>query len=79
MGLDWERARERDATRSDGPPLRGPSWRDQPATEKQLAALFATFARLHGGLPYRAPAGLTRGQASDLLDRWNGRLRRGGR
>jgi ATP-dependent helicase IRC3 len=56
QGVAEEQVRARRAERLVDP---NADWRARPATERQLAAL--------AGRGIRAPAGLTRGQASDLL------------
>jgi hypothetical protein len=72
--LDWDRARERQATRPREPKFRpGPTWRWQPPTERQLRVLDRLHVGLYGS-HYEPPRGLTRAAASDLIDCWIDRL-----
>jgi hypothetical protein len=66
--LDWDRARERDAVRSDRPTRAvRPSWRHQAATHAQVR-LLTRLARQQGRkLP---PRHFNRAQAAQLIDDW---------
>jgi hypothetical protein len=65
--MDWEGARARQEPPER--PVRGRSWRDLPATAKQLRWLHGEHLATWGR-EWFEPRGLTRGQASDLIARW---------